>query len=163
MRPARGSARECQAVSAVLTTCTPGALVLSGGVSECHGVDVKTVVSRRQLTAGVSKNSQEFTGPISECQGVSARVTTCQRESHEPRVLHVDPLPRRTARDTVRLMEATVALSVLLSAAEAGLGRIRPSCLTVWHGTCNTVPSTAFFRILRGSRGGRGTDVRGLR
>jgi len=63
----------------------------------------------------------------------------------------------------VQRMVATVAHSVLVSAAEAGLGRIRRGCATVWHGTRNTVRSIAFLPSLHAFRCGRGDDGSALR
>ena len=129
---------------------------MPGSVNACHRVDVKTVVSVGSLRDAIGKNSQEFTGSVAGGHGVSARVTRCHALSCLARHLDAGPLQRRKARDTVQRMVATVARTVLVSAAEAGLGRIRHGCATVWHGTRNTVPSIAFHPLLPVFRCGRG-------
>ena len=156
----RSCVTECQGVSGVFSSGTQRLGCVSQSVSTCHGVDVKTVVSRRLLRITSWKNSQEFTRRLTHGQRVSVRVTECQGVSRVSRRLDFDPLPSGPTRDTVRRMVATIARSVLVSAAEAGLGRIRHGCATVRHGTRNTVPSRAFAEGSLGRHCGHGPNVR---
>jgi len=57
-------------------------------------------------------------------------------------------------------MVARITRSALMSAAEAGLGRIRHGCVTVWHGTRNTVPSRTFAEVSLGGHCGHRPNVR---